>query len=198
LSNLVEETEEEEIEAKQQTPASRAWVLIAAVLVLVAFGGWYFFQKRKMPEPATQQAAPAAQSTNTVVETPPEPAPTPAPPSPAPEPPLSPALRDVKDGNVANAATFWKHELQQHKSRFTIQLVIACESKTVLDAFETLQYSSDAAVVPLKFQGRSCYRVVYGIYPSKDAADRAASDLPAVFLRQTSPASSVPVSKILK
>lgn len=110
--------------------------------------------------------------------------------------PLSMQL--VRKGNYPGAAQLWRTELSLEKSRVTIQLMIACEDKSVGEAFEMLGYASEALIVPMKFKNRSCYRILYGLYPSGSDAQSAISTLPAAFLQQASPPAIVPVSRILE
>jgi septal ring-binding cell division protein DamX len=140
----------------------------------------------------------------------PEAAPAPKPAAPAPKPaapapvtlpvktpePASP-LGMVKAGRLPDAAKLWKKQLSASRTRFTIQLEIACQESTVLEAFEIMNDSADLALVPLDFKGRSCYRVLYGVFPSPIEAEAKRKKLPALFLQQQSPAQVIPLSKAL-
>jgi septal ring-binding cell division protein DamX len=101
-------------------------------------------------------------------------------------------------GNLPQAAQQWKQQLQSQMGKVTIQLLIACQEKTVLDAFQTLEYSREIAIVPIDFQGRPCYRVLYGTYSAPSQAQSARADLPQEFFRQASPPQVVPLARILQ
>ena len=57
---------------------------------------------------------------------------------------------------------------------------MACVAETVTKAMDTVD---DPAlfIVPLKLNGRSCYRVCFGLFDSEAAAQAAAGGVPAYF-----------------
>jgi hypothetical protein len=120
--------------------------------------------------------------------------PTPAQVKPAAPNPIDLAL----NGKVAEAAGLWKRELSKSRNRLTIQLEIACQDSTVLEALNLFGKKDPVYVVPLKFQGKSCYRVLYGIYDNEGNAKSKLSGMPSEFTQQPSPPKVIPISKVLQ
>jgi hypothetical protein len=107
-------------------------------------------------------------------------------------------LSALKSGDLDGAANQWKKTLLPKKTSFTIQIEIACQPGTVMEAFQILNDAPELMVVPLDYKGRACYRVLYGVYSSSETAQRSRSKLPQEFLKQESPAQVIPLSKALK
>ncbi len=114
------------------------------------------------------------------------------------EPDASAALTLLQSGRTRQAAFAWKQEIANEKSKFTIQLMIACQEKTVLEAMQTVPDVRRFLILPLHYQGQSCYRILYGLYGTEQEAQSATRSLPQVFLQQASPAQAVSVRKIWK
>jgi hypothetical protein len=103
----------------------------------------------------------------------------------------------VRAKRISDAAKMWNDKLEGNRNGYSIQVVIACQDKTVMDTFETLSYSNELMILPMVFKGQNCYRVLYGQYSSRRVAQAAIDGLPDVFLQQRSPASVVAFSKVL-
>lgn len=152
--------------------------------------------KSTTPTPTPAQA-------NTGTKTPP-----PAPVNPGPQQPAPAQVQPVAaaptpidlalNGKVSEAAGLWKRELSKSRNRLTIQLEIACQDSTVLEALNLFSKKDPLYVVPLKFQGKSCYRVLYGIYDNEANAASKLSGMPAEFTQQPSPPKVIPISKVLQ
>jgi septal ring-binding cell division protein DamX len=70
---------------------------------------------------------------------------------------------------------------------YALQLVFACEEKTVKNAFQAVS-SGELYLAPAKGAGnRSCYRLLWGVYPDRGAAAASAADIPAYFRRGGAP-----------
>lgn len=164
------------------------------------------------PAPATTTQEPAQETPSQAHEQPPvtttqppvhetpsqAPAPAQVNPKPAASTLAATPLELVRSGKIPDAAAFWKKELRPRSSRYTIQIEIACQEDTVLEAFNILDNTSELSIVPLDYHGRACYRVLYGVYSSAEQAQSARARLPQEFLKQQSPAQVIPVSKALK
>ncbi|MCI0443584.1 DUF4388 domain-containing protein [bacterium] len=121
--------------------------------------------------------------------------PTPAPVKPSVQnSPIDLAL----NGKVSEAAGLWKRELSKQRNRLTIQLEIACQNSTVLEALNLFSKTDPLYVVPLSFRGQPCYRVLYGIYDNEDQAKTKLSAMPSEFTQQPSPPKVIPISKALQ
>lgn len=169
------------------------------------------------PAPATQPAPPVTVEPAPPVATKkaPDQSKTPLPATPAQKPPVSAApppatkpapvtvaasgpLGLLKSGRTMEAANSWRKALLPKRSRYTVQLEIACQESTIMEAFQMLNDSPELAVVPLDYHGKACYRVLYGVYPTAEEAQAKRSRLPQDFLKQDSPAQVIPLTKALK
>lgn len=102
------------------------------------------------------------------------------------------------NGKVFEAAGLWKRELSKQRNRLTIQLEIACQDSTVLEALNLFTKNDPLYVVPLSFHGKPCYRVLYGIYDNEDQAQEKLPGMPSEFTQQPSPPKVIPISKALQ
>jgi hypothetical protein len=102
------------------------------------------------------------------------------------------------NGKVSEAAGLWKRELSKQRKRLTIQLEIACQDSTVLEALNLFSKTDPLYVVPLSFRGKPCYRVLYGIYDNEDQASAKLPAMPSEFTQQPSPPKVIPISKALQ
>ncbi len=175
------------------------------------------------PQP-TQAATPLLTKTAPVVATPaatpaatpvatPTPAPTPAatkaptapaPATPAPTPrpavtarPSGDARALLRQGSFAEAAQAFAASLTPGaRGRYSYQLLTACAPETIAKAVEAVA-SDDLYILPVTFQGRSCYRLAWGVYDARPAAEAARDSLPAYFRQSgTSPRLS-PLAELL-
>ncbi len=100
-----------------------------------------------------------------------------APPS-ASRPPVSAGSRDKYDAMARDYA-------QTATGNFTVQVVIVCEvgnlEKAIRSGGEKLWF------MPVSVKGRSCYRVFWGSYRTREEAARGAGEIPAA-LRESKPA----------
>jgi len=149
--------------------------------------------------PAAPVAAPVTASTappahGTAAPPPPVPAPSakPAPvaaPSPA-EPATvatSPAVRlkTLEQGDLATAVQQGRALVRQTSAgAWTLRLEIACLGETIQRLPETFKdREPDLFLLPMAMRdGRTCYQVLYGRFPSRQAAEQEVNHLPATFL----------------
>lgn len=151
----------------------------------------------------TEQPAPLAAATGipamptlTAVATPTRPAPTPAhrveKPSRARSPIPAPAVAAAPGAAPSSISStgsrqYWLDRAARDekrfaggKKRYAIQLELACEIGSLVDAF---QHDRGASmwVVTTPFQGKACFRVLWGHYATPEAGRRALSGAPAFF-----------------
>jgi septal ring-binding cell division protein DamX len=128
---------------------------------------------QELPSPKAQSAT-AETSTEKVipsVEVPP--------PSPAPAPaPTRPRDADSWETLAQKGEREFAHP---GKSRFTIQLEIACQPETLRKAFAQPRAREEMWIVPFSHQGRSCYRVLWGRFHNREAAHSALAGVPRGF-----------------
>jgi hypothetical protein len=106
-------------------------------------------------------------------------------------------LSMLQNGNLIEAAKSWNDQLITNQDGYSIQIVIACEKKTVYDTFRLLKDSEQLFILPMTFKGQSCYRVLYGQFPSRATAKTAIRKLPQNLFEDSSPATVVEISKLL-
>jgi hypothetical protein len=180
---------------------------VAALLLALAAGGWYYVNRMggSLPFIASASPKPAA----TLLPVPPTPittlaaagvepspiaaAPTTAPsaaavstrPTAAPATAAPPAGADgqalLRTGNdPAAARAFVSSTRAAGKSAAVIQLLIACSTETVQKAVDSGN-ASELVILPVDFKGRDCYRLVWGVYPSSTSATAALRNVPEYF-----------------
>jgi septal ring-binding cell division protein DamX len=102
------------------------------------------------------------------------------------------ARERLDQDDAAGAATLFRTALSARPpSTVSLQLMIACQEETVKGARRRAGEGSALYVLPYSLKGRPCYRVLWGLYESVDAARNAVPSLPAGLLEGTAP---IPVS----
>jgi uncharacterized protein DUF4388 len=136
-----------------------------------------------LPMRATASPSPAT----TALRTPPPPVSTPAPVA-SPRPPatggqggLREARAQLSAGQLAEAARgFAAHLRAAPRGTTSVQLLVACSGETVQKAVANVS-SPELYIVPVRFQGKDCYRLCWGLYTSAPQAASAARALPDYF-----------------
>jgi hypothetical protein len=117
-------------------------------------------------------------------------APTAAPPSPRPTTARAPASAAPSEAAAATttrqpwldrAARDQKRLAGEPKTRYAIQLELACETQSLADAWKHDRPTGTMWLLTTDYQGRTCFRVLWGRYPSPEAAKRAQGRTPAFF-----------------
>jgi hypothetical protein len=84
-------------------------------------------------------------------------------------------------GDLAGAArSFAAHLKTAPAGTASVQLLVACSGETVQKAVANVS-SPELFIVPVRFQGRDCYRLCWGLYPGASQAAAAARSLPEYF-----------------
>jgi septal ring-binding cell division protein DamX len=112
-----------------------------------------------------------------------------APPRASAPPPIGPTTPAVRESAREGSRAYWldraardrKRAGANPKARFAIQLELACEIGSLVDAWKHDQPAGTMWLLDTPFQGRTCFRVLWGRYPNRDAARRALSSVPAFF-----------------
>jgi hypothetical protein len=184
-------------------------VLLAAVLVA---GGVFLLKRKGRSKPAVPPAAapvvvppvaePVKPKTEPEVKSAAEPVPEPAPeppakavkPEPKPEPPKPAAkvsttihdrLEALAKGDLALAVRQGGARMKEIPgNHWALRLEIACQGDTIRRVSEVFKGDEpDLYLLPMTLRdGRTCYQVLYGNFPSKDAAEKRVKHLPAPFL----------------
>ncbi len=103
-----------------------------------------------------------------------------------------------KNGNLLNAANTWKNTLKKSTSYYTIQVELACQNETILEAYNSFNDKNKFYLLPKTFQGKQCYIIGYGIFKSKNEATNNYNDLPKILLNQKYPPRIVNISDLIK
>ena len=145
--------------------------------------------------PAAAPTAAAAMPVPTVAAPPPTSAPaaTPAPttrPAATARPTPSAAPRNAAAGSTARprsrqgwlerAERDQKSAASDRDARFTVQLELACEVPSLSEAFAHDRAGS-MWLVPTSFRGKTCFRVLWGRYATREAAESGLAAAPAFF-----------------
>ena len=90
-------------------------------------------------------------------------------------------LAAYRDGDFALAASLWSGSwASAHRDEFTLQVLVACETPTLARMARAVP-ADELFLLPVQISGRTCYRVGWGTYPSRDAALGAVDHVPAYF-----------------
>ncbi|HYV19166.1 MAG TPA: DUF4388 domain-containing protein [Verrucomicrobiae bacterium] len=77
-------------------------------------------------------------------------------------------------GTIDRAVETFGRALQPIPSgRYTLQMMIACEAETVRKARAGTRPDEGLFVLPISVRGRGCYRVLWGVFDSRDEAAKA-------------------------
>ena len=90
------------------------------------------------------------------------------------------ARAQLDAGEHAAAARSWSQALRPQASSFTLQIAIACQEESLRKAARGTHPDEPFFVTPFLLQGRPCFRLCFGVYPSVEQAERAAGAIPAV------------------
>lgn len=189
---------------------SRLWPLLGAALLLgLGLLGGYLWKRShpsagavapkievvKPPEPKPPVVVPQEAEAPKVEPKEPEPKPEPKeapkePPKaaakPAPSVAFGPAdrLAALRSGDLSTALDQGARHLRTlAQTEWTLRLEIACQGETIQNAAKMLEdRRPDLFLRPMAYRdGRTCYQVFMGRFPSKAAAEKGVPSLPAPF-----------------
>ncbi len=179
---------------RRRSASALVWVLV----VLAASAGAVLWYRSRGPSGAQTGLAPGLRPTEAAVL---EPTARPAPVQPtaqaatAPTAVSRPSTTAAAPAPVREAGTpdssrqFWLERASRdqkrlngdRKTRFAIQLELACEIGSLVDAWRHDRPAGTMWVLTTPFQGRTCFRVLWGRYPTREAARRALPGAPSFF-----------------
>jgi len=201
----VEEPEEDVVEEAPGEPGEPGpsakggplkWLLLGVLILVVAGGAVWALRRARKPAPDLQLSkplTPAAQVPPKGAEAPapaavPPQAPPPTqavPPAPAPvDTTLASRLDAIRRGDMSAALAQGAKLLEERPgSSWTLRLELACQPDTVKRAVELFAGEEpDLFVRPMVLRdGRGCYQVFLGQFPSAAAAEKQILRLPAAF-----------------
>jgi hypothetical protein len=128
----------------------------------------------------TPTPAPVAPPSTTLAQVP-SPTPRPTPAQALPAQPSGDAQALLRQGSFAEAARSFAASLAPGaRNRFSHQLLTACAPETIAKAVAAAS-GDELFILPVTFQGRSCYRLCWGLYDSRPAAEAGRASVPAYF-----------------
>lgn len=182
--------EESEVPAGEGRGGVLKWILLAIVVLLLAGGAVWAMRRTRRPVSDLQLAKPitaAVKPAEKPVEPPPQIA-VPPPQAPPEPPPLDASLPSrlaaLKRGDMAVALAQGAKLLEERpKTSWTLRLELACQPETVKRSVELFNgEEADLFIRPMVLRdGRDCYQIFYGEFPSAAAAGKQASRLPEAF-----------------
>ncbi len=163
---------------------------LVALLAALGAGGWWWLRNRPARTPGTPSpAGPAAPAP----AAPGPPAPQPEPPKPEPPKPepiqvvgtsIPERVDALRKGDLELAIKQGRKYVEEGSpQQWTLRLEIACMGDTLSKAVELFgEEKPDLFIVPMTLtDGRSCYQVFCGKFPSRGAAEKKAAGLPRAF-----------------
>jgi len=191
--------EEEDLPSEPAPGGLFKWIALAIlILVVIGAGTWIALRalhssRRTHPDFQLALPSPSAARPETKPEAKPEvnpvaPAPVAAPVA-VPAPPvldtsLAGRLAALTQGDMTTALAQGEKLLEQRpRTSWALRLELACQPETVRRAVELFKgEEADLFLRPLVLRdGRQCYQIYFGEFPSAAAADKQASKLPAAF-----------------
>jgi hypothetical protein len=134
------------------------------------------------PAPSTAPTATPAPVATPVPTPTPAPRPTPTPPATSAGPPPAGEARSLlARGALADAArAFAASMAPDARGRFSFQVLVACDPVNVQKAVNAVP-AEELFILPVDVKGRACYRLCWGVYDGRPAAEAALSGLPSYF-----------------
>jgi septal ring-binding cell division protein DamX len=84
-------------------------------------------------------------------------------------------------GALPDAARAFAASMARDASgRFSLQVLVACDPENVQKAVSAVP-AQELFVLPVNVKGRACYRLCWGVYDSRTAAEAALPGLPSYF-----------------
>jgi len=119
----------------------------------------------------------------------------PAPPAPRPRSsaPPAPGSEASRQAWVDRAERDQKRYVQEGKARFAVQLELACEVPSLADAFQHDRPAGSMWLLATPYQGRSCFRVLWGRYSTREEASRGLARAPSFFSTPRNHPAVVPI-----
>lgn len=140
-----------------------------------------------LPEPEPQGAAsPPLAPKPEAASAPPPPA-TPPPPTPPASPNDGEPRRLLQAGRYAEAARAFAAALRGKTAAFTVDVEVACQPETLAKGLQASGGDERFMVLPYDLKGRSCFRVIWGLYPDRPSAQVGLEELPTFFKENASP-----------
>ncbi|MDQ6801359.1 MAG: hypothetical protein M3041_11020 [Acidobacteriota bacterium] len=156
-------------EPKKSRGAPVFLMIVLLIIGAAAFAAWWYWKQLNAEPLPTAVLRPVRKAP--VIATPPAPMPVPV---PAPLPARAPQPVVAQPAPAPAPAT--PHSTQA-ANKFTIQVELVCQEASLRKA--TAIGGDKVWSAPISYRGQKCYRVFWGRYPTRAAAEAAAGDVPA-------------------
>jgi septal ring-binding cell division protein DamX len=103
----------------------------------------------------------------------------------------------LRAGSYAEAARAFLAELEAQKEAFTVQLFVACSEETVQRAAAGSS-AKELYTRVVRYQGKECWSLGWGVYRSEEQARAAAGGVPARLLAGGVTPKVSPVARLLR
>jgi uncharacterized protein DUF4388 len=179
-------------EPKKSRGAPVFLMIVLLIVGAAAFAAWWYWKQLNAEPMPTAVVRPVRKAP--VIATPPPPPPAPAPPpAPSPQPVLAQPAPSPTPSVVAGAPAGKRAggapATTQAANKFTIQIELVCQDASLRKA--TSIGGDKVWSSPVTYRGQQCYRVFWGRYPTRAAAEAAVGDVPGG-LRSSKPV-AVPI-----
>jgi len=150
------------------------------------------------PRPAPAQPASTPATTSTTRRA----GPTTAPPRPSPSPSGSTGgggngRQLLASGDIPGAASAFLRELRSSgRNKFTVAVGLYCDEDNVGRVVSNARGSEQLYVLPTTIQGRECFRIVWGTFDTRQAAEQGMGTVPNDI--RAGDAAAVPVASVLR
>ncbi len=147
-----------------------------------------------LPTPATiAEAGPLARPPVTE-----KPSATPAPKTtPSPASLQSSPYEALRAGRLAEAVLSSESLVRSHGGEFSVQLLVACSPRTIEKAIQN-DPSPDLFVLPATVSGKSCHRLMRGLFKTSGEATQMVSSLPAYYVSEGARPRAVPLKTLVR
>ena len=85
----------------------------------------------------------------------------------------------LRSGDLVGAARAFETELQSAGNRFTIAVGLYCNQANVGRLVSGFDDSEQLYVLPATVSGQNCFRVFWGLFDSRESAERGLGTVPA-------------------
>ena len=144
------------------------------------------------PPPMQPQGASPPPSTTTAPRTP-----RPPPPTRTGSPSSGDARQQLAAGNLNGAARSFLAQLRASSAnKFTIAVGLYCDEDNVGRIITSASGSEQIFILPTTMRGRSCYRIMWGLFDTRQAANSGMGSLPNGIL--AGDAATVPLGRLLR
>jgi septal ring-binding cell division protein DamX len=176
--------------ARPEAKKRGAPVFLMIVLLIIgaaSFAAWWYWKQLNAEPVPIEVVRPMKPPVNVTPIPPPAPVPGPAPvPAPAPQPVLAqPAPAPTPTPSVVAGAPAGTRAggapattlATQAANKFTLQVELVCQDASLRKA--TAMGGDKVWSSPITYRGQQCYRVFWGRYPTRAAAEAAVGEIPA-------------------